>query len=237
MPRVASEFPSHMPVGAFVLGGFVLFAGVDDATAASLGGAVSSVGVAAALATLLLVKGWQSHLGSAGLPTLAGLIALATGAGLLWRSSAGSGRRGMATVRRADAAASPPQRTVRLPEGVERHALLEELRRHFFDLQAAWDRGARDAMGRMTTPDMLDELCAASSADAGPARRSEFLSVHAELLMFEERGTSHLVCVEYSGMVREGPSREATPFREFWMLTRAADASSGWRLARHQGLL
>lgn len=242
MRPILPSFESRRRAGAIAVGGVALCVVVDNASAASLGGAVTSVGVVATLATLLLVKGWQSHLGGGGLSALAGLLALATGAGLLWRSGAVTGIRSLASGRPLRRSAAPAPGAARfgpvgLPSGVEHNALLEELRRHFFDLQAAWDQGARDAMSRMTTPDMLDELWAASSAGGGPAQRSEFLSVHAELLLFEQRETAQVVCVEYSGMVREAPARDATPFREYWMLTRSADASAGWRLARHQGLL
>ena len=230
---------SRRRAGAIAVGGVALWMVLDDASAASLGGAVTSVGVVAMLATMLLVKGWQSHLGAGGLSALAGLLALATAAGLLWRAGATPGLRGQGAARppprAADAGAA--HHPVGLPAGVDREKLLDELRRHFFDLQTAWDHGAREVMSHMTTPDMLDELWAASSAGGGPAHRSEFLSVHAELLLFEQRDAAQIVCVEYSGMVREAPAREATPFREYWMLTRGVEASAGWRLARHQGLL
>ena len=186
------------------------------------------------LVTLLLVKGLQSHGGVGGVSALAGLFAFAIGAGLVLRSGGAARLRALRVGRSRSTEAKQP---IRLPAGVDRRALLRELRGHFFELQAAWDRRAPEAMGLLTTPDMLAELWAASSAGSAGEHPSEFLSLQAEILLFEERGDAQIVCVEYSGMVREAPCRTAAPFREFWMLTRSREAGSGWRLARHQGLL
>ncbi len=238
--RLQSLRPA-LPLGVVATGALTLWIVPNDATAAAVGGVATSVSVVAAIVTLLLIKGWPSHFGLGGLSTLAGLAALVAGLALLWRSGLGEGLRGFVpwrgTAPVGGGAATVAAEPVVLPAGVERGALLDELRSHFDALQAAWDAGAEDAMRVLTTPEMLDELCTASSAGGGSSHRTEFLNVKLELLLFEERDSAQVVCVEYSGMVREWPSRDASPFREFWMLMRPEGATAGWRLVRHQALL
>lgn len=237
----ASLWRPKLPIGVVATGALTLWIAPNDATAAAVGSVATSISVFAAIVALLLIKSWPSHFGLAGLPTLAGLAALVAGCAMLWRSGIGEGWRSVASWRagapaRAGVALTATESVV-LPAGLERSVLLDQLRAHFDALQAAWDAGAEDAMRLLTTPEMLAELRAASTAGGGSSHRTEFMNVELELLLFEERDSAQVVCVEYSGMVREWPSHDVSPFREFWMLMRPDGASLAWRLVRHQALL
>lgn len=244
LQHLASSERPPMRLSSGRLGGlatvaFVMSVGAGDASAAALSGAGSSMGLLVAIATWLLFKGWQTHLEFGGVPVLVGLLALAGGVALLYRVASPEFWKGGPA--RCDAVAASSMASgmapVCLPASIDRDHLVADLSRHFIDLQAAWDLGSREALSRLTTPDMLEELWSASAAGIAAPGRTEVVSIEAQLLLFEERGAAQVVCVEFSGMVREVTSGVPSPFREFWMLTRRHDAPADWRLARHQALL
>ena len=222
-----------------------LMAGTDEASAATLGRLAASASLFVAFAVLLALKAWPAYVGVGALSTAAGLLALTIGATLLWRSR----ETGIARDARSAAALTTPVRNARsvlqlsqsadvvLPEGVDRALLLSELCRHFVSLQAAWDAAEHETMGAMTTPDMLEELRAELACCAVAANYTEVVTLHAQLLAFDDLADAHVVSVDFSGMIRESTDQAAAPFRELWMLTRSKIEPSGWRLARHQALL
>lgn len=115
-------------------------------------------------------------------------------------------------------------------------ALLAMARDRFVTLQSAWDRGDVDALRALTTAGMLDDLLAQLPQRGPGPNRTDVLSLEARLLAHDRMGALELASIEFSGIVRESPERNATPFREIWMLTRGADEQD-WRLARQQALL
>lgn len=131
-------------------------------------------------------------------------------------------------------------------EGVRRHAspaavngaeVLEAARSRFLRLQAAWDAGDVQALGHLTTPDMLQELLLVLANRVGGPSRTDVITLHATLLDVEELGAAWLASVEFSGLIRESAEQGAVPFRELWMLAAAKDGAPSWRLARQQALL
>ncbi len=136
-------------------------------------------------------------------------------------------------------------RVVALPAGVDAGHLLDAVRDQFIRLQAAWDAADLGALGALTTPQMLAEICAQFPPAGSPPNRTDVLSVQAELLGFDDLQSAWIATIEFSGLIRESPEREATPFRELWLLMRerhppAAGGEPGctpWRLARQQALL
>ena len=131
-------------------------------------------------------------------------------------------------------------------EGVRRHAspaavngaeVLEAARSRFLRLQAAWDAGDVQALGHLTTPDMLQELLLVLANRVGGPSRTDVITLHATLLDVEELGAAWLASVEFSGLIRESAEQGAVPFRELWMLAAAKEGAPSWRLARQQALL
>ena len=208
------------------------------ASAASLGGLTTTVGVFAALATLLAVTGWSSAAAHGLMPVSGALIAVLIGAGLIWRLR----RRPAAFVRTtaggavalfADAGRPPPV----LPAGFDAEQLLRGARGHFVALQSAWDAGDVAALRALTTPDMLDDLCVQLPERGSGPNRTDVLTLQAVVLCFEDLGSAYLMSIEFSGMIRERSDEGAAPFRELWMLAQSKQGAPAWRLARQQALL
>lgn len=222
----------------------VLAASASGARAATLGSLVTSFGFFAALAAMLVIKGWPVLLPASTLSTAAGALVVAAGALWLWRTRL-AGRWSGAGQGLPEATSAPskhrqaPTRFVPLPEGTDREALLRELRLQFVRLQEAWDDGAMATLRTLTTGEMLDELCLGLPGSVGGAgiACTDIVTLHADLFAFEELTEAYVVSIEFSGLMRESPTRCAEPFRELWMLTRSKVGHSGWRLARHQALL
>ncbi len=135
------------------------------------------------------------------------------------------------------------QPVIALPAELDAGHLLDAVRQQFISLQAAWDAADLGALGALTTPQMLDEISAHFPPEGSPPNRTDVLSVQARLLGFDDLESAWLATIEFSGMIREAPERDATPFRELWLLTRECPqpsdptARSPWRLARQQALL
>lgn len=225
--------------------GLLLALGVNDACAHALGSLGTSVGLFAALAALFVIKGWPAHLQASALSTAGGALVIAGGAAWLWRARAAGraiGFAGLPRMRRGgrEWVSQRPARAVhvRLPTGIDRETLLVELRLNFVRLQEAWDAGSMPALQGLTTPEMLAELCLGLPAcTGGMPGRTDVVTLQADLFGFEQVGDALLASVEFSGLMREAPSECAAPFRELWMLTKSELGASGWKLARHQGLL
>ena len=230
----------------------VLLAASNDASAAALGSLATSVGLLAALAAMIAIKGWSAHTATGSLSIAGGVLALIAGGLLMWRllrsavpsanallpwrspDSLQARRRGGAE-RSGSALASRP--ALNLPAGMDAAELSQALCRHFIQLQAAWDARDIDALGALSTPQMLDELRAQLCEYGMCPNRTEVRALDALLLGYEQREQLELVCVEFSGMIRESAERGVVPFRELWMLERSRLAPAGWKLARQQTLL
>lgn len=129
-------------------------------------------------------------------------------------------------------------------------ACLEAARRSFLCVQQAWDRADLEALARVTSEPLLEEL-RCQLAERGPApNHTEVLSLEARLLGVEQLQQAQVASIEFSGLIREGQDLHPAPFRELWMLARlpgtstnagtsaGADADPGadWRVARVQAL-
>lgn len=229
----------------------LMLAASSDASAAALGSLATSVGLIAALTAMVFVKGWSAQGGASSLTTAGALIALGAGGLLLWRLLRGAtvlptgwrpdGRaaRGPDAARASRRGAEAPavRPAIELPAGSNPDALARTLCDHFVHVQDAWDSGDDAALAALTTPTMLQELRSQLCEYAGCGGRTEVLSLEATLLGYEQRDAVELVCVEFSGMLREPAQSGATPFRELWMLERSKQPSAAWKLARQQTLL
>ena len=217
-----------------------LTASTNQASATTLGNLAASASSFAAVAMFLVLKGWPAYVGVGVVSTAAVLLALTTVAALLWRSrEAGNARRAFVSTPAHDPGPVlqlSQSADVVLPAGVDLTLLMTDLCRHFVRLQAAWDAVEHEAMRAMTTPDMLAELRVELASCAVAPNHTEVVTLHARLLAFDDLADAHVVCVDFSGLIRESADQGAAPFRELWMSTRSKNEQSGWRLARHQAL-
>ena len=239
--RHAAVVSGRLGLAAFVL----LLLGVsNDASAAALGSLVTSVGLLATLAALLVFKGWSGHAPGTLWPA-GGLLAMAAGGLLTWRAlrlplpSALNGFRvRWMTARRSHKPLSRwnSPSADRLAE-LEVPALTRDLCDHFIRLQRAWDSNDLGEMQLLTTAAMFVELRSQLGELAGSTQQTDVLTLDANLLAYEQCESVELVCVEFSGLLRESSDRGPAPFRELWMLERRKAASGVWKLARQQTLL
>lgn len=222
--------------------GLPLLLGSTPAAAAGsgslvLGGVAPWLGLLAALWALLTPRSPADLTGAATLAAIGAVVL--TSAVWRWRRqrsrSAASARgrsSGPLVSRRIGAGASPAT----APAGLDGAEVLEVARSRFLRLQAAWDAGDVQALGHLTTPEMLRELLPMLTTRAGGASRTDVITLHAELVGLEELGAAYLASVEFSGLIRESAEQGAVPFRELWMLACEKDGSPSWRLARQQAL-
>jgi len=119
---------------------------------------------------------------------------------------------------------------------VEVDELLCLARASFVQMQAAWDRADLQALGRLATGPLLEEL-RCQLQERGPAENhTEVVSLQARLLSMDDLRDAQVASVEFSGLIQEDPERAAAPFRELWLLANVKAADHGWRLARVQSL-
>lgn len=119
---------------------------------------------------------------------------------------------------------------------VEVDELLCLARASFVQMQAAWDRADLQALGRLATGPLLEEL-RCQLQERGPAENhTEVVSLQARLLSMDDLRDAQVASVEFSGLIQEDPERAAAPFRELWLLANIKAADHGWRLARVQSL-
>lgn len=222
--------------------------GASEAGAAVLpaGLTSSSVGLLAALVTWLVFQAWPAPAVSDALLVIGAAAVCGAASVWLWRLRA-SPLKGMGSAAarpgrsarpaQASSSASLPAAASLLPPGLDPSRLLSDLRAHFVLLQAAWDAGEVSALRTLVTVHMLAQLCEVRPVGSAAENRTDVVTLHAELLGFEELGDSQLVTVEFSGLIRESAEHGAAPFRELWMLARPKHGARDWKLARQQALL
>jgi hypothetical protein len=200
-----------------------------EASAAALTGLSTSLGLAGSLLAVLALQGGSPGHAAALLAAAVLLLLLVVTA---TRSRAALAR---AMPRWLQPRAGRPVLARPVRNDAERR-LLGAARTQFLDLQSAWDRADLEALRRLTTDAMFDELAAQLPQRGRDPNRTDVLSLEAHLISHEAVGPLELASIEFSGMVRESAELGAMPFREVWMLARQ-QPECGWRLARQQALL
>ena len=128
------------------------------------------------------------------------------------------------------AIAAPGTSAGRYPPGFDAAPFIEQSKQQFRRLQAAYDRGDRDFLADMTTPEMLSEI-ARDLDSRGPAQPTDIAALDAEIVEVVREGDRYVATVRFHGSMREDGAREAQPFEEAWNLVKPVDGSTGWLLA------
>ena len=213
--------------------GLPLLLGSTPAAAAGSVGALGSfttwIGVLAALWAVFGPSQGAAAVGSAWVAVVVAVMFISVWGWRYQRARVGASRR-------SPAVAAAASRTLDWPDGIDRKQVLEAARSRFLRLQAAWDAGDVQALGHLTTPDMLEQLLPVLSGRGAAPNHTDVITLHAELLGVEEVGAGYLASIEFSGLIRESAEAGAVPFRELWMLSSSKDGSLSWRLARQQAL-
>ena len=118
----------------------------------------------------------------------------------------------------------------RFPPGFDAPAFLEQARKQFARLQAAYDAGDRALLSDVMTPALFAEV--ASELDARVSHApTEIVALNPEIVEVSTEGNEHWASVRFHGLLREDGGTYPRPFDEMWNLVKPADGSSGWLLA------
>ncbi|HVF62861.1 MAG TPA: Tim44-like domain-containing protein [Casimicrobiaceae bacterium] len=118
----------------------------------------------------------------------------------------------------------------RFPPGFAASAFLNQARGQFTRLQAAYDKGDRDTLADVMTPELFGEV-SRDLDTRGVHHATEIVSLNPELVEVTTEGDRHWASVRFTGLIREDGATYPKPFDEMWNLTKPVDDSSGWLLA------
>jgi predicted lipid-binding transport protein (Tim44 family) len=126
-----------------------------------------------------------------------------------------------------------------VPDGFDSEGFLRACKNNFVQLQAAWDAADIVQLRALMTDDMLHEiqqqLVERDAVSQGQPNVTEVVSLEANLLGIEELPEEYMASVEFSGMIKEDPRQDATPFREVWNIIKSKQRG-GWVVAGVQAL-
>ena len=129
-----------------------------------------------------------------------------------------------------DAAPAAPAVAPRVPPGFAVEPFIRQARVQFARVQDAYDKGDRDALADVMTPELFAEVAHDLESRANHAA-TEVVALNAELLEVVTDGDRHWASVRFRGLVREDGEPMPKPLDEIWNLSKPADGSSGWLLA------
>ena len=123
-----------------------------------------------------------------------------------------------------------PAATPRIPPGFAVEPFIRQARVQFARVQEAYDKGDRDALADVMTPELFAEVAQELSGRASHVP-TEVVALNADLLEVVTEGGRHWASVRFRGLVREDGEPMPRPLDEIWNLSKPADGSSGWLLA------
>jgi predicted lipid-binding transport protein (Tim44 family) len=129
-----------------------------------------------------------------------------------------------------DAAPPVPAAAPRVPPGFAVEPFIRQARVQFARVQDAYDKGDRDALADVMTPELFAEVAHDLDARANHAA-TEVVALNAELIEVVTDADRHWASVRFRGLVREDGEPMPRPLDEIWNLSKPADGSSGWVLA------
>ena len=121
--------------------------------------------------------------------------------------------------------------TSRAPLEFDAAGFIRHARLNFVRLQEAHDRKDLSMMRDFLAPDVYREIEADIRAAGDAPRKTEVLTLEAEVLDLAEEAGSHIVSVRFSGLMREAADRDAEPFIEIWHLEKPVTGRGGWLVA------
>jgi predicted lipid-binding transport protein (Tim44 family) len=133
---------------------------------------------------------------------------------------------------RAARAETPPvpAPNSRIPPGFAVEPFIRQARVQFARVQDAYDKGDRDALADVMTPELYAEVAQEINGRAAHVP-TEVVALNAELLEVVTDADRHWASVRFRGLVREDGEPMPRPLDEIWNLSKPADGSSGWLLA------
>lgn len=127
-----------------------------------------------------------------------------------------------------------------VPAGFDTEGFLTACKANFLTLQDAWDQSNLSNLRSMMTDEMLEQikvqLADRQSHTGVGVNKTDVVVLNAQLLGIEDADGMYMASVEFSGMIREDASTEASAFREVWNMTKPQAGGSGWLVAGVQAL-
>ncbi len=118
----------------------------------------------------------------------------------------------------------------RFPAGFDPAPFIEQSKRQFRKLQAAYDTDDRKALSEVLTPEMFAEV-SRDLAQRGAHVPTEVMQLDADVLEVATEGDRHWMSVQLRGLLREDGTVLPKEFDEIWNLVKPVDDSTGWLLA------
>ncbi len=119
----------------------------------------------------------------------------------------------------------------RWPAGFDAAEFARHARLNFVRMQEAHDKRDLSAMREFLAPEVYREVEAdIRAAGAGP-RKTEVLTLNAEVLDVATEGGAYIASVRFSGLIREQTEGNPGPFSEVWHLEKPVSGRSGWLVA------
>lgn len=224
-PATPAQQPSGMsrwlgPLAGLALGAGLMALFMNNGLAGALGGILMIVAIIAVAVFVmrLLLRGrtaqqpLQYAAAGAAEPTLS-------------RLPGGAGAQSVAATTGADTGARL------LPAGFDAAEFVRHAKLNFVRLQDAHDKGDLATMREFLAPDVYREIEADIKA-AGPApRKTEVVTLDAEVLDVITEGDLYVASVRFSGLVREQEGGGLEPLNEIWHLEKPVSGRSGWLIA------
>jgi predicted lipid-binding transport protein (Tim44 family) len=110
------------------------------------------------------------------------------------------------------------------------NAFTNNAKSQYTALQAAWDAGDLGKLRTMATDNLFMDLAQEIANRKGAPNHTEIMNLHCELLDVRDEGSETVATLRFTGTARED-NNPTTGIEDIWMLTKPANAASGWLLA------
>jgi predicted lipid-binding transport protein (Tim44 family) len=127
-------------------------------------------------------------------------------------------------------AASTPATGRAFPPGFDPAPFVQQARLQFRKLQEAYDKGDRQTLADVMTPQLFAEI-ARDLDQRGTQAPTDVVALDADVIDVVQEGRNYVASVRFTGSLREDGAAEAKPFVEIWNLVKPVDGKSGWMLA------
>lgn len=126
---------------------------------------------------------------------------------------------------------TPPASLTDAPAWFSEHSFLDGAKKHFTNLQSAWDANDLKTMQEYFTPELFLELARERARIGDENNVTDVQSLDAQLLDLSREGDFVVASVLFQGMVRENYG-QPEPIAEIWHVRHLANSAEGdWLIA------
>ena len=116
---------------------------------------------------------------------------------------------------------------IKLPEGFNEQAFVEQAKSHYVVLQKAWDDNNFDEILDYVSPELYNLLVKERASYGGDKPRTEVISLMVEIVRGEMTGSIASISLQFSGWIKEG--EETSDTNEIWHLEKnMSDKNGNW---------